>query len=249
MSGFADYDARMEMREITARLDEEPVPDPVTGQQDGREAVADLAEWMHEKWWPSVGPKTAPCSICVQRAEEVLARVLPQQGELPQVICIECREEGVRRVVPYRNGAYVCSVHRDLCHVEMDGQQGEPEGTLICDQCGRPDATGLGAGTYWFADNELWNSIFPDRVGVSCPRCFTAACRGAGVVIGWRAGRVGDVDALVAPQQGEPDEGMECALCEIAGFAHSGIESLGDARDVAIAALAARENRKEPVDE
>jgi hypothetical protein len=72
------------------------------------------------------------------------------------------------------------------------------EGDGPCLDCGGSNLLG---GTYWFADNALWNEIMPNKSGILCAPCFTRRCESQGVGIGWRAGRVGDLEALVAARE------------------------------------------------
>lgn len=63
-----------------------------------------------------------------------------------------------------------------------------------CDSCGRSASWCL-AKTYWFADNDLWNEVSGGPNGVMCPPCFTLAAEIKGIAVGWRAGRVGEIEA------------------------------------------------------
>lgn len=74
------------------------------------------------------------------------------------------------------------------------GAEGE-RGDGPCADCGGSNLLG---GTYWFADNALWNAVVPEG-GVLCAPCFTRRCEAQGVGIGWRAGRVGEIEVLAAP--------------------------------------------------
>ena len=48
-----------------------------------------------------------------------------------------------------------------------------------CADCGRPSPT-------WFAPNEVWNRVFPERVGIVCPTCFVVRAEAAGInPTGW----------------------------------------------------------------
>lgn len=94
-----------------------------------------------------------------------------------------------------------------------------------CVRCGRSDYAGLGGG-YWFADNDLWNEVFPDRTGLCCPACFTAICREKGIEIGWRAGRVGEIEDLAAPVS-VGDEPMDRCDCNIPYLEGAGQHSPG----------------------
>lgn len=65
-----------------------------------------------------------------------------------------------------------------------------------CRDCGRPAGWSI-AGTYWFADNALWNEVNGSPNGFLCPECFTLNAEEHGVPVGWRAGRVGGIEDLV----------------------------------------------------
>lgn len=55
----------------------------------------------------------------------------------------------------------------------------------ICNHCGRP--VGRSTGSYWLADDALWESINGRSEGVMCPPCFTAAGQQSGLWIAWKA--------------------------------------------------------------
>jgi hypothetical protein len=67
-------------------------------------------------------------------------------------------------------------------------------GEQPCDECGRSASWSIGE-TYWFAPNELWNEVNGSPNGFMCPGCFTAAAETKGIAIGWRADRVGAIEA------------------------------------------------------
>mgnify|MGYP000588371437 CR=1 FL=1 len=75
----------------------------------------------------------------------------------------------------------------------------------ICHGCGRPVARPIG-GTYWFADNALWNRVEGGEGGLRCPACFTLDARRAGVHVAWRAGRVGEIELEPSGVSGEENE-------------------------------------------
>lgn len=60
----------------------------------------------------------------------------------------------------------------------------------ICQECGLPVSLGIG-GTYWSAENDLWNYVMggPDATddpgGTLCPRCFTTKCNELGIYVYW----------------------------------------------------------------
>jgi hypothetical protein len=72
------------------------------------------------------------------------------------------------------------------------------DGDGPCMDCGQSNLLG---DTYWFADNALWNEVVPED-GILCAPCFTNRCDAQGVGIGWRAGRVGDLEALAREDEG-----------------------------------------------
>jgi hypothetical protein len=65
--------------------------------------------------------------------------------------------------------------------------------TEVCGKCGAPANP---AGSYWFAPNDLWNEVNGSPNGFRCIACFTEECEARGIVIGWRADRVGDIEEL-----------------------------------------------------
>ncbi len=56
-----------------------------------------------------------------------------------------------------------------------------------CDACGRP--VGRALGSYWLAEDVLWNEVEGNDWEIRCPRCFTADAASAGVHVSWRAVR------------------------------------------------------------
>lgn len=82
----------------------------------------------------------------------------------------------------------------------------EQRTAFVCDGCGEPDTTGLGADTFWFADNHLWNAVMGGEVGTLCPECFTNTAQAKGYVVGWRCGIVGEIETTVraAPKTTTP---------------------------------------------
>lgn len=48
------------------------------------------------------------------------------------------------------------------------------DGDTICQSCGQPNPC-------WFAANEIWNRVVPERSGVLCPSCFIKRAELAGV--------------------------------------------------------------------
>lgn len=55
----------------------------------------------------------------------------------------------------------------------------------ICDRCG--GAVGRCTGSWWGADDVLWEDVNGGFTGVMCPPCFTEACDSRGIWIAWRA--------------------------------------------------------------
>lgn len=52
-----------------------------------------------------------------------------------------------------------------------------------CMQCGRRVGS---TGTWWLADNSLWQEVMGHLGGVLCQRCFTEACDRRGITIYWK---------------------------------------------------------------
>jgi hypothetical protein len=47
-----------------------------------------------------------------------------------------------------------------------------------CMDCGKPNLV-------WFAPNNIWNQVFPDRVGLVCPNCFIERAERSGLKHAW----------------------------------------------------------------
>jgi len=70
---------------------------------------------------------------------------------------------------------------REIARLIGNSEYPDPQpGDTRCYQCD-------GVNPCWFAENELWNAVKPERVGVLCPVCFIAEAerRGFGK-IGWK---------------------------------------------------------------
>lgn len=55
----------------------------------------------------------------------------------------------------------------------------------ICHACGRP--VGHCTGSWWSADNALWQAMTGREQGVLCPPCFVEVAREKGVHVYWVA--------------------------------------------------------------
>lgn len=67
-------------------------------------------------------------------------------------------------------------------------EEGHPE--RICQDCG-------GLNAMWFAPNDLWNRVIPERSGIVCPVCFIRRAGNAGIdCSGWEL----KPDNYVAPR-------------------------------------------------
>lgn len=46
----------------------------------------------------------------------------------------------------------------------------------FCQKCKLPNPV-------WYAPNEIWNSVIPDRIGIICPKCFQDKAEEMGINI------------------------------------------------------------------
>lgn len=57
--------------------------------------------------------------------------------------------------------------------------------THRCRDCAVP--TSYAIGSYWLADDDLWNRVVGDNSIVLCPACFHDRAEAQGVAVSWRA--------------------------------------------------------------
>ncbi len=97
-----------------------------------------------------------------------------------------------------------------------------------CAVCGRRATWGIGGPdrTYWFAPNELWNEVTGHPPGlILCALHFEQVCHEKGIGIGWRAGRIGEIEELAeqAPHERELREALKHAEREALAI-HASVE-------------------------
>lgn len=64
---------------------------------------------------------------------------------------------------------------------ELDGH----EGGETCRDCGRPVV--IHSGSFWNADNDLWNEVWGDEGGILCQPCFVTRAKAMGIYVSWKA--------------------------------------------------------------
>lgn len=68
----------------------------------------------------------------------------------------------------------------------------------FCQQCGGPNFV-------WFAANDVWNKVIPERVGVLCPRCFAERAKRVGFGVAWELVPQREPAAGIKSEEGPPD--------------------------------------------
>ena len=77
------------------------------------------------------------------------------------------------------NDDIICSQCGHPCLLR-DSTSPKPQEPEICQHCHQAYAC-------WFAPNEIWNLVIPDRVGMLCPNCFLNRAEHAAINLGcWK---------------------------------------------------------------
>ena len=63
----------------------------------------------------------------------------------------------------YAGCAHLCSTNLQ----QQPAPSAQPETNDLCQKCGLPNPV-------WFAPNDVWNRLVPNRVGFICPTCFAS---------------------------------------------------------------------------
>jgi hypothetical protein len=91
-----------------------------------------------------------------------------------------------------------------------------PSGNTAPRRDDRPCQCCGGINPVWFADNEVWNAVFPERTGYVCPNCFINLADPIIPNTGWKlvpevAAQRGD--SIVGRTANEPHRPLVCFVC------------------------------------